>query len=106
MCSCLDGQEVAVQEVPNSIPGSGKDFYVCCLFVIVVVFTVLSKNSICYEIRQFLWQCLSIEYTYHTTKCVTDYKNIKIHTYQIQETIYIPDIYSWFWRMHHQCKWF
>ena len=42
MLSCVCGQEVTHQvtmrEIPGSILGSGKDFYVCIFFVFFVAF--------------------------------------------------------------------
>jgi len=35
-----------MQEVPGSIPGSGKGFYVWCFCSVVVVFYFLSKNNL------------------------------------------------------------
>ena len=72
--NCLGSLQVthytAVRELPGSIPGSGKDIYVCCCCCCCcgcccVLTFVLSKNIICLEFLQFLLQCLFICYTLH-----------------------------------------
>ena len=45
-----------VQEVPDSIPCSGKGFYVWFFVMLVCVFTFYVQNIICHKILQFLFQ--------------------------------------------------
>jgi len=53
-----------VQDVPGSIPGSGKGFYVRLFCFVVVVFLLfVPKHIICHKILRFLLQCLFIFYT-------------------------------------------
>jgi len=47
-----------VQDVPGSIPGSGKGFYVSFFCFVVVVFLLFcQKHSICHKSLHFLLQC-------------------------------------------------
>jgi len=57
--SCLVKTEV--QEILGSIPGSGKDFYVCCFGLLLLCFYFfVQKTFIGHEILQFLIKCLFI----------------------------------------------
>ena len=39
-----------VRDFPGSIPGSGKDFYVCCFVLLLLCCTLCSKHIICHEL--------------------------------------------------------
>ena len=66
----LDGLEVthqiAVREVPGSIPDSGNDFYVCSLFCCCCVFYFFVQNTLFFmQFLQSFWNdnSFSILYT-------------------------------------------
>ena len=47
-----------VQELPGSIPGSGKGFYVWFFVLLLLCFLLfVQKHIICHKILQFLLQC-------------------------------------------------
>jgi len=46
-----------VQEVPGSIPGSGKGFYVWFVLLLLCFYFFVQKNIICHKSLQFLLQC-------------------------------------------------
>ena len=45
---------LSVQEVPGSIPGSGKGFYVGCFVLLLLCFLFVQKHIIFHNILQFL----------------------------------------------------
>ena len=49
-----------VQDVPGSIPGSGKDFYVLFFVLLLLCFSFCPKHIICHKMLEFLLQCLFI----------------------------------------------
>jgi len=61
MCSWLCGQEVILQtgvwKIQGSIPGSGKDFYVCFFVLLLFCFYFCPKNIININILHFDLQC-------------------------------------------------
>jgi len=46
-----------VQEVPGSIPGSGKDFYVSFFALLLCFYFFVKKHIICHKRLLFLLQC-------------------------------------------------
>ena len=84
--SCLNGLDVthqtAMREFPGLIPSSGKDLYVCSFVLLLGWFYFFVQNTLfVIDVLHFLSQCLFIQYTLHTAKYVTDYRDIKIQTY-------------------------
>jgi len=50
-----------VQEVPGSIPGSGKGFYVWLFVLLLLCFYIFfQKHIICHKMLQFLLRCYFI----------------------------------------------
>ena len=74
-----------VQEVPCSIPSSGKDFYVWFFCIVVVVFLLF-----CQKITLFVTQVCNSFYNFNLfsildiARFMTDYKGIKIQTKHLE----------------------
>jgi len=68
--------KTTVKELPGSIPGSGKDFYVC-LFVNVVFLLLCQKHMGCHA-------CFAnYSSSLHAAKYVIGYKGITIQTWHL-----------------------